>query len=343
MIGRTEKNKELEGKTDEQKPSKSRVTVYGVAVLFSLIVGFSFLAVKTSVKTATPLEILTYRFNFAAIAALIPVIFRYLKIGLAGRSKKRLMLTAGFYLGFMVFQTIGLLFATSVESGIIFAIIPILAKVIAHYYLGEKGDWKQNVFVTLSITAVIVMFVFSARDFEGVSATGLVLLLISSISMALSNVFMRGVRREFSPYTIAFAISLGGRLLFNGATLVIGTVSGQLQYLAPLGHWEFIVATAFLGIPSTLISSLLMAFMLANMEAVKATIFGNLSTAISIVAGVIFLKEALYLYHIVCTALIIAGVVGTSLSGSPKPRVKGSEEQNCGSTPDPDHNEEGIG
>lgn len=304
----------------ENSTEKSKIIVYGAAVLFSLIVGFSFLAVKTSMVIATPLEVLTYRYNFAALSALVPVVVRYVKIDLKGKPLKRLMLTAGFYLGFMVFQAIGLLFATSIESGIIFAIIPILAKIIAHYYLGEKGDWKQNVFITLSIAAVIAMFVFSVQDFQGVSVTGLILLFVSSLLMALSNVFMRGVRSEFSPYTIAFAISLGGCLFFNAATLASGVISGEpIQYLAPLGHWEFVLACAFLGIPSTMVSSLLMAFMLAHMQAVKATIFGNLSTAISIIVGVIFLKEPLYLYHIVCTTFIIIGVIGTSMSGAPRP------------------------
>ena len=54
------------------------------------------------------------------------------------------------------------------------------------------------------------------------------------------------------------------------------------------------------------------------MEAAKGTIFGNVSTAISIVAGVVVLGEDLMWYHIVCTALIIAGVVGMSLSGRKK-------------------------
>ncbi len=309
---------------------QSKMKVYGAAVLFSLVVGFSFLAIKTSMKVATPLEILTYRFNFAAMGAVIPLAVGYIKIDLTGKPPKKLILSAGFYLAFMAFQALGLLFATSIESGIIFAIIPILAKIIAHYYLGEKGDWKQNAFICLSITAVIVMFVFSVQDFQGISVSGLILLFLSSFFMALSNVFMRGARREFSPYTIAFAIALGGCLLFNAVTLIMGAVRGEpLHYLAPLAHWEFILSMAFLGVLSTLVSSLLMAYMLAHMPAVKATIFGNLSTAISIVAGVVFLREPLFLYHVVCTALIIAGVVGTSLSGSPRPKRESESEESA--------------
>lgn len=310
-------------KSSKNSQGKNMKLVYGAAILFSFIVGFSFLAVKVSMAMSTPLEILAHRYNFAAVAALIPLALGRSKVDLADKAKKKLILTVVFYLGFMAFQAYGLVFATSIESGIIFAIVPIFAKIIAYFYLGEKGTLKQNIFILLSISAVIAMFVFSVQDFQGVSITGLILLFISSILMALSNVFMRGVRSEYNPYTIAFSIALGGCLLFNMIALITGLVSGgPLQYFAPLLHWEFILATAFLGILSTMLSSQLAAYMLANMEAVKATIFGNLSTAISIVAGVVFLREPLYMYHIICTVLIVMGVVGTSLSGTSNEGIK---------------------
>ncbi|HOA43131.1 MAG TPA: DMT family transporter [Bacillota bacterium] len=318
----------MEKKIEPEKASKNRQSknmklVYTAAGLFSFIVGFSFLAIKISMSMSTPLEILTYRYNFAAVAALVPLIIWRSKIDLSNKPKKRLILTAAFYLGFMAFQAYGLIYATSIESGIIFAVVPIFAKIIAYFYLGEKGTWKQNFFIIMSISAVVAMFVFSVQDFQGVNAVGLILLFISSVLMALSNVLMRGVRSEYNPYTIAFCIALSGCLLFNIMTLIEGAASGEpLQYFAPLFHWEFVLATAFLGVLSTMVSSLLAAYMLANMEAVKATIFGNLSTAISIIAGVVFLREPLYIYQIICTVLIVIGVVGTTLSGMAKEEIE---------------------
>jgi len=287
--------------------------VYGSAVLFSLIVGFSFIGVKTSVSVATPLETLVFRFNFAFLAALAVVATGKVKIDLRGRQKIKLALTAGLYLGFMALQAIGLVFSTSIESGIIFAIIPILAKIIASIFLGERTNWKQNVFVCMSVAAVITMFVLGASDIT-VNVAGLVILLLSSLSMALSNVMMRYVRGVYKPFEISLFITGGGCLIFNLAAIAHGLGSGTLAgYFEPLSHAGFIAVTAYLGIPSTLISALLMAYMLAHMEAVKATIFGNLSTAISIVAGVLVLREPLQFYHIVCTMLIVAAVIGLSL------------------------------
>jgi drug/metabolite transporter (DMT)-like permease len=281
------------------------------------MIGFSFLGVKTGVEIASALQTLTYRYNFAFLASLIPIILGIAKVELSGKLNIRyLLVTAGFYVGFMILQAIGLMFATSIESGIIFALIPILVKIIAWLVLGEKGDWKQNVFVAISVSAVVIMFVLGAQDIS-VSIVGLIILFLSSLSMALSNVFMRYVRNEFKPFTITFAICLGGFVLFNIATLVYGIYSGTLnQYFAPLVYPEFIFSTAFLGIPCTLLSSLLLTYMLAHLQAVKATVFGNLSTAISIVVGALILKEPLYIYLIVCTALILLGVIGTSISSS---------------------------
>ncbi len=292
--------------------------VYSSAVLFSLIVGFSFLGVKTCVSVATPLETLTYRFNFAFLATLAAVLTGLAKMNLLGKPKKKLALTAGLYLGFMALQTIGLVYSTSIESGIIFAVIPIMAKVIASIFLKEGTNWKQNIFVCMSVAAVITMFVLGASDIT-VNVTGLVILLLSSLSMACSNVMMRYVRGVYQPFEISFFIAGGGCFLFNLTTVITGIQNGTLgDYLEPLSHWNFILATAYLGIPSTLVSALIMAYMLAHIEAVKATIFGNLSTAISIVAGVIVLGEPLQPYHVLCTLLIIAGVIGLSLPSMAK-------------------------
>jgi drug/metabolite transporter (DMT)-like permease len=296
---------------------KNYFMVYGGAILFSLIVGFSFLGVKTAVGITTPLMLLTYRFNFAALGAIAFLTFGRVKLELANKPKKFLFLNASFYLGFMVFQSIGLLYATSILSGIVFAIVPILAKLIAWWRLGESGTWKQTFFVFVSVTAVILMFLFSTSGIDKIHPLGLFLLFLSSLSMAISNVFMRWVRSQYKPISISIAIALIGCVAFNLATIVVGLKNGDLgNYFLPMQSLPFIVATAFLGIPSTLFTALLMAYMLIYLPTVKAAVFGNLSTAISILVGVIVLREPFTGYQMICTALIIVGVIGTSVTGA---------------------------
>ncbi len=286
---------------------------YLAAVIFSVAVGFSFLGVKTCIPLASTLQILVWRYNWAAIVMGILIILGIAKLDLKGKPKKKLVLTAGFYIGFMVLQTIGLIFSTSVESGIIFAIIPILSRIIAGIFLGEKSTWIQNISVMISISALILMIILGASEVE-TSLLGIIILFFSSLSMAISNVFMRYVRAIYKPVEITTYICFMGVVVFNLAFLASGEAA---TYFEPLVHTEFIVATFYLGTACIVLSAQLMAFMLRHMPAINATIFGNLSTAISIVAGVVFLQETLKYYHIICSLLIIIGVIGVSL-----PKIK---------------------
>lgn len=295
--------------------------VYGAALLFSLIVGFSFLFAKTAVTVATPLQTLVYRFTFAFLAIYLVEVSMKDRKPISNLVRRKLAVNAMFYLGFMVFQVVGLLYSSSLESGIIFAAIPILAKIIARFALGETSSFRQNFFVILSVAGVMAMVVGSTNSAPGennFNLLGLILLILSSLSMAASNVYTRYVRAECSPFRISFYIAALGCLVFHGAAITAGLIDGDLigYYLSPLQQPKFLVATLYLGIPSTVISAMLMAYMMGHMTAVKATIFGNLSTLISILAGAFFLQEPLQFYHLVCTGLILAGVIGTSLTTS---------------------------
>jgi drug/metabolite transporter (DMT)-like permease len=300
---------------------ESKLKVYGSAVLFSFIIGFSFLGIKTCLAVATPLETLVYRYNFAFLGALIPVFSGFIKINLQGKKKGQLIITAGFYISFIILQTIGLVFATSIESGIIFAMVPILVKIMAGFFLKEHTNWKQNIFIFMSVAAVITMFILGATDIT-VNFIGLIILFISSLCTAFSSIMMRYVRRTYTPFEITLFITGGGFIVFNLATILTGMKNGTLgSYFEPLTHISFIIAAAYLGIMATLISAMLNAYILAHLQAVKGTIFGNLSTAITIVAGAIILGEPLQLYHIICTIVIIIGVVGLSITSEKQKEV----------------------
>lgn len=305
----------------------NQMKAYSAAIFFSVLVGFSFLGIKTCVPLANSLQILVHRYNFAFLALMLLILFRIAKIDLRGKPKRNLFLTAGFYIGFMILQVIGLCFSTSIEGSIIFAIVPILAQIIAAVFLGEKATLRQNLFVCLTVASLIIMILAGSTDVR-FHIGGIILLLLSSVSMAASNVFMRYVRSQYKPIEISAAIIVGGCTIFNLAFLVYGSFTGSLDtYFDPFRHKEFILAVAYLGIGCILISAQMISYLLSKMAAVKATIFGNVSTAISIVAGALVLGEPLHWYHIVCTLLIVTGVVGLSFSGEKKEEAKEEEHE----------------
>ncbi|HID0836330.1 TPA: EamA family transporter, partial [Clostridium botulinum] len=69
----------------------------------------------------------------------------------------------------------------------------------------------------------------------------------------------------------------------------------------------------YLGILSSLVTSFLLNYSLSKIEASKMSVFNNLSTLITMMAGVVFLGEKLQYFHIIGSFMIILGIVGTNL------------------------------
>jgi len=295
----------------------TKVKPYIAGVVFSVMVGFSFLSIKVCVPIASTIEILTFRYNFAFICATSLIFLKAAKMPrFNGENISGVFFSALFYVLFMAFQAVGLIFSSSIESAILFAIIPILTKIIAEVFLKEKSSRRQNVFVYMSVTALIFMIAMSAGDIA-VNFFGIMILLISSLCIAISNVFIRSARNKYSPFSIMYLVTAFGFIFFNLGYLISLLYSHKsiMTYFAPCAHYELILGAAYLGIPCIVASTWLMSYMLANLEAVKATIFGNLSTAISIAAGIIVLGESLTFYNIIGIIIIVAGVIGVSATG----------------------------
>ncbi len=295
---------------------KDLTKAYSAAVFFSFLVGFSFLWIKLCIPYADSLHILAHRFNFALITLILIILLKIVKVDLKGKPKKNLMITAGCYVGFMFFQVIGMYFATSIEGAIIFAAIPIMVQIIAAVFLGEKTTWKHNVFVAISACSLITMVILGSSDIS-VDPLGTVMLFLSSICMALSNVYMRYVRNQYKPIEISTAIIVMGTVVFNLMFFIKGIFAGNdIGYLEPFTNLEFVIGMIYLGTGCILISAQIMSYMQSKLQAAKASIFSYVSTAITIVAGALILGEPLRGYHIICTALIIAGVIGLNFFGS---------------------------
>ena len=303
------------------EPYTNKLKLYTVALIYTLSIGFSFLAIKKCVPYADSLTILAYRYDFA----LLGVFVWFAVCRLLGRQQKppkdrpksKLYLTSGFYIGFMILQITAMFFATSIEGAIVFAVVPIFAKILARIFLGERSTLLQNIFVVITVSALIILIVLEATSLT-MSLPGTLMMLAASLSMAVSNVFMRYVRGTFKPIEITRTIAIGGFILFNAIVWIKAAINEDIRgLLDPVTHPQFLISIAFLGIFCILLSAQFMAYMLAHMEIVQSTIFGNASTAISIIAGALLLGEPLTAYHIICALLILTGVVGLALAPAP--------------------------
>lgn len=301
---------------------------YFSAITNAVIIGFSFLFTKLSLHYAHPLDTLMYRFAVSFLAIFMLVTWQKYQLGghrqypmMKLRFRKKqiypIVLLAILYpVGFFALQTFGLEKATSAEGGILFAFIPVITFLLAKVFLKEKTSFLQMLCIFISVFGVIFIFVSQGFRIELTNLTGILLLLFSCLSMAGYNVLARSLLKQYRPIEISYLLTIVGFIVFLSISIIRHAAQGTLhQLIHPLMHEEFLLSILYLGVLSSLITSLLTNYALAKLEASRMSVFSQLSTIVSILAGGLFLEEQITFYHLIGSFLIIGGVLGTNLFG----------------------------
>jgi drug/metabolite transporter (DMT)-like permease len=309
-------------KGDLQIDTKGLQLAYAAAVLNAAIIGLSFLFVKIALEHAGPIDTLTYRFAVSFAVMSVPVLFRQVKWSYRGKPIFQALLLATLYpIAFFLLQTVGLNYADSSEGGILFAFTPVLTVFLASLFLKEATTLLQKLSIVLSVLGVVLIFILkgSMGSLDRSSFLGIFLLFLSCVSMAGYNVWARSLLRTFRPAEISYMMLSVGFVAFLAASLIDHGTAGTLdQFMAPLASGSFIASILYLGVLSSLVTSLSANYALSKLEASRLSVFSNLSTVVSIGAGAMFLGEDIKTYHVLGSLLILLGVVGTNVLGRKK-------------------------
>lgn len=294
---------------------------YLFAVLNAVIIGFSFLFTKVALEYAHPLDTLTYRFAASFIGMSIPVALGWVKLNYRGKPLYKALLLAAFYpLGFFMFQAFGLQHATSAEGGIMYAFTPVVTMVLASVFLKEATTILQKLSIFLSVFGVVFIFILTGKAIDLSNMMGLVLLFLTCIASAGYTVLARSLSKYFSPAEICYFMLGIGFAAFGVVSLIQHGTNETLDvFFAPLASDTFIMSILYLGVMSSLVTTLTANYILSKIEASKMSVFTNLSTIVSIAAGAIFLGEKVTVYHLIGSLMIITGVIGTNHLGMKAP------------------------
>jgi len=294
--------------------SKTNILPILSGILTSTIFGLSFLFSKKALNIVDPFTLLSFRFLVAFLIMSILILFGIIKINYKGKNVKNLILL-GFTqpIIYFIFETYGIQFSSSSQAGLMIAIIPIVVTILSAYALKEIPSKLQWVFIILSVSGVVfIVLMNGSTSFDG-SLLGIFLLLGAVFSAAVFNILSRKFSEKFSPMELTYAMMTMGAVFFNLVSIYNHIRTNTLiQYFLPLTNRNFLVSLAYLGILSSIIAFLLINFTLSKIEASKAAIFSNLSTIVSIIAGVLLLRESFKLYHLIGATLILIGVWGTN-------------------------------
>lgn len=293
---------------------------YLAALTNAVIIGFSFLFTKMALEHASPIDTLTFRFAISFAVLSVPVAFGRVKLNYRGKPIGKAMLLAAMYpLGFFTLQAYGLQNATSAEGGIIYAFTPVLTMILASLFLNEKTTVLQKLSILLSVFGVVLIFIMKESSIDLSSLSGIVLLFLSCLAFAGYSVLARSLMKAYSPMELSYLLLAGGFAAFLVVSFSTHMTAGTLdRFYTPLMSGTFILSVLYLGVLSSLVTSITANFALSKLEASQVSVFSNLATVVSIAAGAVFLQEDITVYSIIGSALIIAGVIGANSLGRPQ-------------------------
>ncbi|MDM5188802.1 DMT family transporter [Bacillus sp. DX4.1] len=290
---------------------------YIAALLYAFIIGFSFMFVKLTLAVTGPLDILAHRFTVAFLVAMIPVIFGFIKLNISFKNMLSILPLALFYPAlFFAFQAFGLVYTSSSEAGIIQASIPIFTMVLASYFLKEHTNMWQKLSVLLSVAGVVYIFVMKDLGTQATSFTGIIFILLSALASAGYNILARKMTKTFRLIDLTYMMTAIGFLCFNMIAIVNHIRTGTINlYFQPFTNGAFLISILYLGVLSSLLTAFLSNYALTYIEASKMSVFSNLSTLLTIIAGVLFLNEQIVYYHMIGAVMIVLGILGTNFLG----------------------------
>ena len=282
------------------------------SLCFAVIFGFTFMFSKVVLDYVSPMGLMAYRFLWAILAI---ETLRRLKI-ITVRFDRRFIKPVGAVIVFQpilyfLFEIYGLNLITSAEAGMMIALIPVFVAIFSSVFLKEAPSPAQIAFIGLSVSGIVVIQLADLTRTSG-EFLGFVLMLLAVMSASMFNIASRSASKTLKPAEITYFMMLTGAMTFNTLYLfelfIQGTVS---SYVTSLLIPQVIFPLLYLGVVASIGGFFLVNFALKNLPAHISSMYANLATVVSIAAGAVILSEAITLFHVAGSLMIMGGVYGT--------------------------------
>ncbi len=290
------------------------IRAYIVAVLTEFIFGFSFIFTKGALDHITPHQLLAFRFITAALVLTLLRALRVIKIDLKNRPLGRVLLLALFQpVLYFILETTGINLTTASEAGLMIALIPVFVTLLAALFLKEIPSPLQAASILTSVFGVGFIVLGGGRLSTSGHTLGLVALLGAVLSAAIFTILSRWLSQQFRPVELTFVMMWAGAIFFGGlAFFEAQNCLTPTPILALLQQREVWTAVLYLGLLSSVVAFFGMNYFIAKIGAARSAVFANLSTIVSVAAGIGLRGEPFHWYHLVGGVLILLGVAGTN-------------------------------
>jgi drug/metabolite transporter (DMT)-like permease len=288
-----------------KKSKTSQKEVFGtLLIIFTAIVsGVAIVVNKFFVVKFDPLI-------FTALRALfIGIVFLLISLYFSKTTKKKFNKVSWKYLiligiiggsfAFWIFFT-GLKLTTAGRAAFLHKTLPIYAAIFAYFLLREKITKKQLIAMFVMLLGLIVL---EFSTFNPDIQLGDALILIATVLWATENTIAKKLMERESNWVITFSRMFFGSLILFGIILLLGKAPLLLQL--SLQHWLYIfISGVFL-----LLYVFTWYWGLKHINLSKASTILLLAPVISLVLGMLWLNEKVFLIQILGSLLILIGAL----------------------------------
>lgn len=289
--------------------TKNKTTLATIAALLAQIIfGFSFMATKISLRFTSPMTVIANRYIVAFIGLSLVMIITHARFKIK-RGILKLVLMAVFQpLLYFIFESYGIKLTTSAFSSVMISLIPVVSMISGIFVLKEIPSAMQYVFTALSVGGVVIMALSGQTD-GTVTIAGIILLFGAVISSVAYNIASRKLSKEFSVFERTYAMTVIGLISFTVIALA-ENISNPINVISAFLNPEYTAAIIYLGIFSSVFAFLLLNYANTHLPIAKTTVFSNITTVVSVVAGTVFLNEPFSPEAVLSTVMIVVGVFG---------------------------------
>lgn len=271
----------------------------GGLLFMTLIWGFAFVVIKTSLDYVPPLYMLAARFTISAVVLAIPFIKRLLHV-----SKDTLI--HGIWIGIALFlaelfQTYGCLYTTAGKNAFLTTIYVILTPLLTWVLCRKKP--RPRVYIAAVMSLVGIGFI-SLTSISFTVQLGDYLTLVCGFFYALQIVLIGKYAGDEDPIVLCIIqLAVGAWLSWVLAPLVCGTIRPYMI------SKDIIYAMLYLGLLSTLVCFLLQNICQRYAPPAPAAILMSMESVFGALSSVIFLGEVMSPRMIVGCVLMFLAVI----------------------------------
>ncbi|PIE84547.1 MAG: hypothetical protein CSA07_00365 [Bacteroidia bacterium] len=309
------------------RASQGQVLSHVALVIQSFIIGFSFYFLKVALASAgnDAFDVVAYRFSAALLAVvLLWVVGVGRPTGIGARDWLSILGVSMTYpVVFFLLQTVGVAHTSASVSGMLYSITPVITLLGAALFIGERASRVQMVGIGISVLGLAYLILGGGTEGAGQSSLlGVLLILLSVVALAAYFITVRRLSQRVDAMKLTCAMLVVGAVVFNIISIARHASSGTMgAFFTPLGHMDFIWASLYLGVVSSLVVSWISNFALIHLQASMVSVYNNVIPIAAAIGGYFLLGEQLFDFQLIGTLVVIVGVCLVLFGPQAKPRA----------------------